>query len=63
MVCIPNSILFIRFQVSSRNSVSQAKIAAKGLCNEGTAELAEKASENQAEVEAEIHVEEANAAE
>ena len=37
--------------------------ATEGLCSEGTAELAEKAFEDQDEVESEIHVEEAKAAE
>ena len=35
----------------------------EGLYNEGTAEFAEKAFKNQAEVQAEIHVKEAKAAE
>ena len=44
-------------------SVQETSSTTEGLCSEGTAELAEKAFENQAEVEAEIHVEEAKAAE
>ena len=44
-------------------SVQETSSTTEGLCSEGTAELAEKAFENQAEVKAEIHVEEAKAAE
>ena len=44
-------------------SVQETSSTTEGLCSEGTAELAEKAFENQAEVEAEIYVEEAKAAE
>ena len=44
-------------------SVQETSSTTEGLCSVGTAELAEKAFENQAEVESEIHVEEAKAAE
>ena len=71
-------MLFIRLQVSSRNSASQAETDANLVERDAVSKkraaqrealaakeqkIVQKASENQAEAEAEIHVEEANAAE
>ena len=79
MVCTPNTMLFIRLQVSSRNSASQAETDAnlakhgavskkraarrKAFAAKAQQNLQRKPSRTKAEVKAEIHVEEAKAAE